>query len=155
MPNFLDADEIEPTITRAGSAVVAIVFSKEQAARMAQERPQLFCASTFRKPLCAAASATAIDSLMTIERRPILIARHQNVMNSLAAAVVRGASPGGGDPDHAWPGELFKMIADVGLVTVPARLGRPPHALSTGSVRGMLLSCHHGSVAAWQHSCGR
>jgi hypothetical protein len=31
-PNFRDGDEIEATITRAGSAVVASVLSKEQAA---------------------------------------------------------------------------------------------------------------------------
>jgi hypothetical protein len=44
----LSADEIEPTITRAGSMVVAIVFSNEQAAQMAHERPQLFLCVNLR-----------------------------------------------------------------------------------------------------------
>jgi hypothetical protein len=57
MPNFRGGDEIEATITRAGSAAVAIVFSKEQAAQMAQERPQLFlCVNLPKTALCRSVS---------------------------------------------------------------------------------------------------
>jgi hypothetical protein len=57
MPNFLDGDEIEATITRAGSTVVAIVFSKEQAAQMVEERPQLFlCVNIPKAALCRSVS---------------------------------------------------------------------------------------------------
>jgi hypothetical protein len=49
MPNFLDGDE--------GSMMVAIVFSKKQAAQMAQERPQLFlCVNLPKAALCRGVS---------------------------------------------------------------------------------------------------
>jgi hypothetical protein len=57
MPDLRDSDLSEPTTTRSGDMSIAIEFSKEQAAQMAQERPQQFLC-----PRCAAASENAIDS---------------------------------------------------------------------------------------------
>jgi hypothetical protein len=64
-----EADEIAATVIWIGQTPVAVVFSKGQALTMAQKMsgaPPLFCASTFQRPHCAAASGNANGFSMMI-----------------------------------------------------------------------------------------
>jgi hypothetical protein len=68
-------------------------------------------------------------------------------MNSLAGKCGPQCLAGQRDPDHAWPGELFKMMADVDLVAVPA-----PHTAAVRPLRARFLECCFRAImAAWHH----